>query len=90
MSEYQQKDGEGVLFKNKRATKETHPQYTGSITVKGVKYSLAAWLKESKDGTKRLSLSVKPWEDNSVRAPSQTIPPLTGSYPEDPNDSIPF
>ena len=85
MSDYQQKDGSGILFKNTKGTKDTSPAYTGSITVKGVKYSLAAWIKEGKKG-KFMSLSTKPWDDTyQKQAPKpQSIPQ------QDPDDEIPF
>lgn len=75
MSDYQQRDGSGVLFKNTKATKETSPAYTGSITVKGVKYSLAAWLKEGKKG-KFMSLAIRDWDDTfQKQAPKTTHEP---------------
>ncbi len=70
MSDYQQKDGSGILFKNTKGTKDTSPAYTGSITVKGVKYSLAAWIKEGKKG-KFMSLAIKPWDDTYQKQTSK-------------------
>ena len=59
---YEQKDGQGSLFKNDDRETEQHPLYKGSITVAGVQYWLAAWLKESKNGKKYMSLSAQPKE----------------------------
>ncbi len=51
----------GVLFKNDRKEKDTHPDYTGSINVDGTNYWLSGWIKE-KNGKKFFSLSAKPKE----------------------------
>jgi hypothetical protein len=70
---YEQKDGQGSLFKNKRKETERHPDYNGSITINGVEHWLSAWIKEGKSG-KWMSLSLgKPKEQRS--APSRDDDP---------------
>ena len=61
--DFQQKDLEGVLFKNDEATPENkQPAYSGSITIKGVKYNLGAWINIGKQsGKKFMSLRASPW-----------------------------
>ena len=49
----------GVLFRNEKKESEKHPDFTGSIDVDGVDHYLSAWVKESKQGKKFFSLSVK-------------------------------
>lgn len=53
----------GALFKNDRKQQDNHPDYTGSLNVKGEEFWLSAWLKTSKTGQKFMSLSVKPKDD---------------------------
>ncbi len=63
---YEQRDGQGSLFKNKRKETEKHPDYNGSITINGVEHWLSAWLKTAQSGEKYMSLSLgKPKESRS-------------------------
>lgn len=57
---YEQKDNTWSLFKNDKKSKETQPDYNGNIMINGVKMQLSAWVKESKNGMKYFSGSVKP------------------------------
>ena len=61
MSDFQQRENTGALFRNTRKDKPSQPDYRGDLNVGGEAYELAAWLKEGKNG-KFLSLSVKPKE----------------------------
>jgi hypothetical protein len=80
----------GLLAKNKRKEKDTHPDYSGSINVGGVEYWLSGWLKTGKEGTKLagekfFSLSVRPKDEQ--RAPAPAPAPAAA---DDFNDDIPF
>jgi hypothetical protein len=57
----------GVLFKNDRKEKETHPDYKGSINVGGQDLWLSAWIKTGAKG-KFMSLSVTPKEQQAAPA----------------------
>ena len=60
MADQQQYDNEmrGVLFRNDKKEKDTHPDYKGNATVSGVEFWLSAWVKTKKDGSgKYMSLS---------------------------------
>jgi uncharacterized protein (DUF736 family) len=50
----------GALFKNDDKEQDNHPDYKGQINVGGQEFWISAWLKTSKNGTKFMSLSVKP------------------------------
>ena len=58
----------GALFKNDRKETENHPDYKGQVNVDGTDYWLSAWIKESQNGGKYMSLSVQPKEDRKPAA----------------------
>lgn len=80
----------GALFKNNRKETERHPDYTGKIDVGGSERYISAWLKESKNGNKFLSLSLGKSVDGAANNGSN------GSYQKPVennnfhNDDIPF
>ena len=69
MAEYDNTN-RGVLFVNDRKEKDTQPDRTGSLNVEGVEYFFDGWLKESKDGKKFLSVSVKRKDKQPDSAPA--------------------
>ena len=75
----------GVLFKNDRKEKDSHPDYKGSINVGGEEFWLSAWIKEGNKG-KFMSISVSPKEE-SKPLPAKAAP----RYQQANNDSdVPF
>lgn len=69
----------GSLFKNEKKTEEKHPDMSGSINIEGVEYWISSWTKTSKAGTKFMSLSVRPKQEQSkpvVKAAKPTKPVL--------------
>ncbi len=66
-------ENSGVLFKNDRKEKDSHPDYTGTINVDGIEYWISSWIKESKkDSRKFLSLAVKPKNEAKVEKVQRT------------------
>ena len=72
----------GALFRAEKKT-DAHPDYTGSLNVKGTEFYLSAWIKESKAGAKYMSLSCK--EKESTPA---VLNPAAKQI--NPDDDIPF
>lgn len=87
---YEQREGQGSLFKNGRKEEGSkQPDYQGSVMIGGVAYELAGWLKTSATGIKFMSLAAKPKQE---REPAQRVerkPKDSGSIAEMP-DEVPF
>ena len=80
----------GALWKNARKDRDTHPDYTGSINVGGSEFWLSAWLKTARDGSKFMSLSVKP-KDGDMRPGGTASKPDRDADTRQPvDDDIPF
>jgi hypothetical protein len=84
----------GVLFKNDRKEKDSHPDYKGNIDVDGEEFWISAWIKEGKKG-KFMSLSVQPKEPaEAVPTPQpqrqQAQAKTRGQQFSDMDDDIPF
>ena len=67
MSDYQMKENSGTLFKNRNKNKDSHPDFNGTVNVEGNEFYISGWTKVNQDGTKRISLSLKPKEQASVK-----------------------
>jgi hypothetical protein len=73
----------GILGKNNRKTKDTHPPYSGQINIDGVEYWLSAWVNKKKDSDERFfSITAKRKEPKSDAKPPASAP--------DDDSEIPF
>jgi uncharacterized protein (DUF736 family) len=84
----------GVLFKNRKKEKDTHPDYTGNCQIEGVDYFMDAWLKQSDKGNTFMSFSFKRKDkqaEQSSAAPQQRHKPSAPEPAQDSfDDDIPF
>ena len=71
MSGFQHKPGSGSLFKNDHKEKENQPDYKGrGILENGEEFEIAAWLRDSANGQKFMSLKIgKPQPKKDTPAP---------------------
>lgn len=88
MSKEYDNTNRGALYKNdKTGGNPNWPDYRGKLNVNGEEFWLDAWIKESKkDGSKFMSLSIKPKQEKAQRHAPQT----EAAGASDPNDEIPF
>lgn len=71
----------GALFKAKERATDKHPEYTGTINVEGREYWLAGWVKESKQGQKYFSLSVKSKDKPADKPAAKSIHDIESDIP---------
>lgn len=83
----------GILARNERKEKDTHPDLQGSINVDGKEYWLSAWSKRGKSGKLEgkpfFSLAIKPKEDRQQQDAPKRDEPATQSDSFDDSD-LPF
>lgn len=79
------RDLTGQLYRNTRKDRESQPDHTGSVTVAGVTYRLAAWIKEGTSGRYFSLKLTAPEGASEAAAPAAAYQPRTllpGTYPE--------
>tara|TARA_R110000824_G_scaffold172111_3_gene349880 strand:+ start:487 stop:750 length:264 start_codon:yes stop_codon:yes gene_type:complete len=85
---YEQRDNSGSLFKNDKKEKDNHPDYKGSCMVGGVEMWMSSWLKTGANGTKFMSFSFQPKEQQQAQ-PAARAKPAPAAAPEF-DDDMPF
>lgn len=88
---YQQREGQGSLFKNDKQN-DRQPDFKGSIMIKGVLYNVSAWNRTSQNGREYISLQAEERTYNpapSYEPAPQTDIPAPG-LEDMPFDDLPF
>jgi uncharacterized protein (DUF736 family) len=86
--ESKNKNNSGAIFKNNNKTKDTQPDYKGTVTVNGKDMEISLWFKESQKGTKYFSASFQePFKKNTE---TKTYPNETKYTPKIEDDGLPF
>lgn len=90
MSEYQQKDNSGALFKNDKKETDSHPDYKGSAMIDGSDYWVSGWINTSNAGTKYMKFSYSPKEQVHNNGVQQVQAAVGGMSMAQLEDDIPF
>jgi hypothetical protein len=59
----QYNSGRGSLFKNDRKLSDQDPDYKGEANIGGTTHWVSAWIKVAKNGSKYMSLSIRPKDE---------------------------
>lgn len=65
----------GTLWRNNKRKNDDSPEFTGNITINGVKYWQSAWVEQSKDGRKYFSQKFTPAEPTEQNRQPVTVEP---------------
>lgn len=84
-----QRDNSGILGKNTRRQKDSHPTHSGQCTIDGKQYWISAWVKDGQDGSRFFSLAFKPKMAREHQGASQNPPAQNANQDFDDSD-IPF
>ena len=90
MSEYQQKDNSGALFKNDKKETDSHPDYKGSAMIDGSDYWVSGWINTSNAGTKYMKFSYSPKEQVHNNGVQQVQAAVGGMSIAEMDEDIPF
>ena len=90
MSEYQQKDNSGALFKNDKKESDSQPDYKGSAMINGSDYWVSGWINVSSAGTKYMKFSYSPKEQVHSNGVQQVQAAVGGMSLAQLEDDIPF
>lgn len=89
MSKQYDDTNRGSIWKNERKTKDTHPDFTGTLNVEGREYFFDAWKRKEGAGPKApaLTFRIKPKDEAAGGHPDRF---RKGRDDDGLDDSIPF
>lgn len=83
---YEQREGQGSLWKNNYKEKENQPDLKGTVLINGQLYEVAAWKRQTQSGEQFFSLKVAPKTQQGapaqVAAPAAPAPTSPGYTPQ--------
>ena len=82
---YEQRDNSGSIFKHQK-TSENQPDYKGQCMVGGVEMWMSSWLKTGANGTKFMSFSFQPKEQQQAQPAARAKPAPAPEF----DDDMPF
>lgn len=82
---YEQKDGRGILFKNRDKREVNHSDWNGELRLDGKDFWLNGYVKKDRNGNDYISITTKP------KLPKAQKPkPVSYGSKNDMDDEIPF
>ena len=87
-----QRDNSGLLGKNLRKEKDSHPTHSGQCMIDGKQYWISAWVKDGREGSRFFSLAFKPKLAKDHQGAPANPPAQTAQKPaaDDFDSEIPF
>ena len=76
-----------ILFRNNKKTKDSHPDYSGSMNVDGEEKQISAWIKEGKSGKFMSGRIAEPYVPGEDRTEKKSAP---AKIQIDEDSDIPF
>tara|TARA_R110000868_G_scaffold122651_1_gene325084 strand:+ start:284 stop:553 length:270 start_codon:yes stop_codon:yes gene_type:complete len=87
---FEQRPNTGSLFKNDRKESENHPDYKGTALINGVEMWMSSWLKTGANGTKFMSFSFQPKEQQAQQPAARQATKQAPAANFDDLEDLPF
>lgn len=88
MSNYEQRNGQGSIFKNDYKKQDNHPDYRGKgKDLQGNYFEISLWVKKTRDGKPFFSFQMREPYDAGA-APKKQDMPKSSEFDDD--DQLPF
>jgi len=80
----------GIISKNERKEKDTHPDIRGECEINGEKFWISGWVKNRKDNSGKFYSLKFELKDKAHKPSSQSKPAKQASSFDDIDEAIPF